>query len=207
MNLVDSDDLPIEAVALADGGGSSSPRGISRPMGRNIYSHTKSYVSTAIGIAVEEGILSLDGKLVDAFPEYVPADAQPELGRITLRHLLTMSSGFNHAYLMSPDRRGGVGAPDYLKYMFSSEVGLAGGAILSIRTWRGGRRAWRTLARVPASHDLLAARTGWPIWECDPQGHPIVGAGMFMTLADMLKLGQVYLNGGTWRTRIVGESW
>ena len=97
VNLVDSDDLPIEAVALADGERIVAERHFTPDQSRNIYSHTKSYVSTAVGIAVEEGILSLDGKLVDAFPEYVPADAQPELGRITLRHLLTMSSGFNHA--------------------------------------------------------------------------------------------------------------
>lgn len=95
---------------------------------RNIYSHTKSYVSTAIGIAIEDGLLSLDSRLVDSFPEYVPSDAQLELGQITLRHLLTMSSGFNHAYLMNPDRRSGVGAPDYLRYMFSRRVEVEPGS-------------------------------------------------------------------------------
>ena len=49
---------------------------------------------------------------------------------------------------------------------------------------------------------------GWPVWECDPQGHSIAGGGIYMSLANMLKLGQVYLNDGTWHgTRIVSESW
>lgn len=61
VNLVDSDDLPIEAVALADGERIVTERHFTPDQSRNIYSHTKSYVSTAIGIAVEEGILSLDG--------------------------------------------------------------------------------------------------------------------------------------------------
>lgn len=215
VNLVDSDDLPIEAVALADGERIVAERHFTPDQSRNIYSHTKSYVSTAVGIAVEEGILSLDGKLVDAFPEYVPADAQPELGRITLRHLLTMSSGFNHAYLMSPDRRGGVGAPDYLKYMFSRRIEVEpGGAFCysSADSYLAGRMLERACGEHLGEylHHTIFSRLeqGWPIWECDPQGHPIAGAGMFMTLADMLKLGQVYLNGGTWHgTRIVGESW
>lgn len=39
-----------------------------------------------------------------------------------------MSSGFNHAYLMNPDRRSGVGAPDYLRYMFSRRVEVEPGS-------------------------------------------------------------------------------
>ena len=49
---------------------------------------------------------------------------------------------------------------------------------------------------------------GFPMWEADPQGHHIAGGGIHMTLTDMLKLGQVYLNGGVWHgRRIVGEEW
>jgi CubicO group peptidase (beta-lactamase class C family) len=215
VNLVERDDLPIEAVALADGERIIAERHFVPDQSRNIYSHTKSYVSTAIGIAVEEGVLSLDSRLVDAFPEYVPADAQPELGHVTLRHLLTMSSGLNHAYLMSPDRRSGVGAPDYLRYMFSRRIEAAPGSAFcysSADSYLAGRmlehacgeRLGEYLYRTIFSR----LEQGWPIWECDPQGHPTAGAGMFMMLADMLKLGQVYLNGGTWHgTRIVSEAW
>lgn len=215
VNLVDNDDLPIEAVALADGERIIAERHFAPDQSRNIYSHTKSYLSTAIGIAIGEGILSLDSKLVDIFPEYVPDDAQPELGRITLRHLLTMSSGFNHAYLMSADRRGGVGAPDYLEYMFSHRIEVEPGSAFCYST-ADSYLAGRMLERACGEHlgEYLHRRIfsrleqGWPIWECDPQGHPIAGAGMFMTLSNMLKLGQVYLNGGIWHgTRIVDESW
>lgn len=122
VSLVDSENLPIEAVAIADGDSVVAEHHFTPDQERNIYSHTKSYVSTAVGVAVDDGILGLDDKLTDAFAEYVPNDAQPELFDITLRHLLTMSSGFNHAYLMNSDRRGGVGAPDYLEYMFSRRI-------------------------------------------------------------------------------------
>ena len=99
VKLIESESLPVEAVAIADGDAIIAERHFVPDQDRNIYSHTKSYVSTAIGIAIEDGLLSLDSRLVDSFPEYVPSDAQLELGQITLRHLLTMSSGFNHAYL------------------------------------------------------------------------------------------------------------
>ncbi len=39
---------------------------------RNIYSATKSFTSCAVGFAVQEGLLSLDEKLTDAFPEDLP---------------------------------------------------------------------------------------------------------------------------------------
>uniref|UniRef100_UPI0025950057 serine hydrolase n=1 Tax=uncultured Bifidobacterium sp. TaxID=165187 RepID=UPI0025950057 len=77
--------LPIEGVAIADGDRVIEEHRFTPSLARNIYSHTKSYAVTGIGVAVEEGLLSLDDRLVDAFPEYVPDDAQPELGRITLR--------------------------------------------------------------------------------------------------------------------------
>ena len=128
VKLIESESLPVEAVAIADGDAIIAERHFVPDQDRNIYSHTKSYVSTAIGIAIEDGLLSLDSRLVDSFPEYVPSDAQLELDQITLRHLLTMSSGFNHAYLMNPDRRSGVGAPDYLRYMFSRRVEVEPGS-------------------------------------------------------------------------------
>ena len=215
VKLIESESLPVEAVAIADGDAIIAKRHFVPDQDRNIYSHTKSYVSTAIGIAIEDGLLSLDSRLVDSFPEYVPSDAQLELGQITLRHLLTMSSGFNHAYLMNPDRRSGVGAPDYLRYMFSRRVEVEPGSTFcysSADSDLAGRMleqaAGMRLGEYLYGTIFSKLDQGWPVWECDPQGHPIAGGGIYMSLANMLKLGQVYLNDGTWHgTRIVSESW
>ena len=83
VKLIESKSLPVEAVAIADGDAIIAERHFVPDQDRNIYSHMKSYVSTAIGIAIEDGLLSLNSRLVDPFPEYVPSDTQPELGQIT----------------------------------------------------------------------------------------------------------------------------
>lgn len=83
VKLIESESLPVEAVAIADGDAIIAERHFVPDQDRNIYSHMKSYVSTAIGIAIENGLLSLNSRLVDSFPEYVPSDTQPELGQIT----------------------------------------------------------------------------------------------------------------------------
>lgn len=57
-------------------------------------------MALAVGFAVSEGKLSLADRLCDCFPEAVPDGAPPALLRVTLRDLLTMSSGFGRPYLM-----------------------------------------------------------------------------------------------------------
>lgn len=59
--------LGIEGIAIADGERVVEEHRFAADLARNIYSHTKSYVSTAIGVAVDEGLLALDDRLVDAF--------------------------------------------------------------------------------------------------------------------------------------------
>ena len=55
VKLIESESLPVEAVAIADGDAIIAERHFVPDQDRNIYSHTKSYVSTAIGIAIEDG--------------------------------------------------------------------------------------------------------------------------------------------------------
>ncbi len=67
----------------------------SRGLHLPLHSVTKNFTSTIIGIAIDRGwVDSLDQRISDFFPEYFPDDdARKDL--ITVRHLLTMSSGFN----------------------------------------------------------------------------------------------------------------
>jgi CubicO group peptidase (beta-lactamase class C family) len=58
-----------------------------------LYSLTKSFTSVAVGLAVADGLLSLDDRVVDVLPDHVPADVSEQARRITVHHLLSMTAG------------------------------------------------------------------------------------------------------------------
>lgn len=207
--------LGVEGIAIADGEKILMEHHFTPDQARNIYSHTKSYMSTAVGLAIADGKLSLDDRLAEFFPEAVPENAQPELFEIRLRHLLMMSSGFHEPYLMGANRRAGVGAPDYVKYMLSRPVKVQPGSEFVYSTADSilaGRMVEKAVGKR-LSEDLYERffeplGQGFPIWENCPQGHPIGGGGMFMTLSNMLKIGQVYLMDGKWKgQQLVDPAW
>jgi len=61
-----------------------------------LYSLSKSFTSTAVGIAVAEKKLTLDDSVLAAFPEDAPASPSDNLKGMRLRDLLAMSTG-HHA--------------------------------------------------------------------------------------------------------------
>lgn len=208
-------ELKIEGIAIADTDRVLLEHRFTPDQERNIYSHTKSYMSMAAGIAIEEGKLSLSDKLADMFPQYVPENADPRLLEITLENLLTMTSGFHRAYLMGADRRAGIGFPDYMEYMmtrpmlrnpgeefcYSTADSILAGRMIEQAT---GQRLGAYLYR----HVFSRLDQGWPQWENDPQGHPIGGGSMFMRLTEMMKLGQVFLADGKWKNQqIISSEW
>ena len=58
-----------------------------------LNSVSKTFTSMAVGLAVSEGKLSIDEKLVDIFPEHCPEKPSEFLKEITVEHLLTMTCG------------------------------------------------------------------------------------------------------------------
>ena len=58
-----------------------------------LYSLTKSFTSIAVGLAVSDGLLGLDDRIVDVLPDQVPADPAAQADKLTVRHLLTMTTG------------------------------------------------------------------------------------------------------------------
>ena len=71
---------------------------------RNIYSAAKSFTSCAVGFAVQEGLISLDEKLTDAFSEDLPEVIDENLQMATVRDLLTMCLGQEQGSLMGAQR-------------------------------------------------------------------------------------------------------
>jgi CubicO group peptidase (beta-lactamase class C family) len=58
-----------------------------------LYSLTKSFTSVAVGLAIADGLLSLDDRVVDVLPEHVPAGISEQGRRITVHHLLSITAG------------------------------------------------------------------------------------------------------------------
>ena len=71
---------------------------------RNVYSASKSVTSCAMGFAVQEGLLSLEERLVDAFAQDLPETVSENLERATVRDLLTMCLGQARGELMGAQR-------------------------------------------------------------------------------------------------------
>jgi len=85
-----------------------------------MHSLSKSFTSTAIGIAVGEGLISLDDMVISFFPEYVPEDPGWQLESMRIRDLITMNTG----HINEP---WALGQEDWVKFFLSSEVELKPG--------------------------------------------------------------------------------
>ena len=69
-----------------------------------LFSLSKSFTSTAVGFAAQDGLLRVTDRLMDFFPEYLPAEPCENMKKMTLKHLLTMNTGHGE----EPTRWGGT---------------------------------------------------------------------------------------------------
>ena len=96
--------LPLEAISVGDEHRILWEMHYAPNAPRNIYSHTKGFTVTAVGLAISDGVLHLDDRLVDAFPDKLPEHPDPRLEKIQQRHLLCMSKSASHEQ-SPPSRR------------------------------------------------------------------------------------------------------
>lgn len=209
--------LPIESLTLSDKDGvilehtfSKEPKII-----RNIYSHTKSFVSTLIGVLYSEGKIKLDDKIMSFFSEYRNQINNPDLEKITVRHLLTMSSGFGEALLMQDQRKKGIGYPDFVHFVLSHPLKYEPGSQFTYSngdTYLLGKiieKITKKTLQAYAYETLLKDMDiDYPVWECDPQGCAFGASGLFLSCKDMNKLGILYLNKGVLKNKkILSDEW
>lgn len=181
---------------------------------RNIYSASKSFTSCAVGIAIREGLLSLDERLTDAFAADLPDEVSENLRRATVRDLLTMCLGQSRPMLMGSQRplyaeddwvRLALSAPfDYMpgtRFVYNNVGPYLAGILVQ-------RRAGCDLAAylTPRLFKPLGIRR--PTWESDPMGNTFGAGGLFLTLSEFHRFGLLYLNGGNWDGRqLVSAEW
>lgn len=181
---------------------------------RNVYSASKSFTSAAVGIAVREGLLSLEEKLVDAFAEDMPEQPNEYLQQATVRDLLTMCLGQEEAQLMGAQRplyeqedwvRMSLSfpftCPPGTKFVYNNVGPYLAGVLVQ-------RRAGCDLVSYLTPRLFKPMGITRPTWETDPRGYTFGAGGLFLTLSELHKLGLLYLQNGMWNGRqLVPAQW
>ncbi|GAB3337193.1 serine hydrolase [Larkinella ripae] len=194
--------------------------GFTRAVPENIYSATKSITSALIGIAVDQGaIKSLDGKVIDYFPEYADLpNLTPAKRQITIRDLLTMRSGLacNDDDPQSPGNEARMyTSPDWIRYTLDLPMQNNPGSVSQYCTGGvavlGGilQRATGKTVEEFAQANLWKPLGINPIrWDRMPTGPVNTSGRMFIRPRDMARIGQLFLNKGQWEGRqVISAGW
>jgi CubicO group peptidase (beta-lactamase class C family) len=196
--------------------------GSDRQTRQTSFSIAKSFVSTLVGIAIDEGLIgSVEDPVTDYLPELAARDRRFE--RITLRHLLTMSSGIRYwetdlpwpwaddtstyygVDLRDVARNGTrIERPPGQEWHYNNFHPLLLGMVLERATGMSvsdymATRLWQPLgAEADATWNLDSERSGFEKME----------SGLNATPVDYARFGQLLLHHGEWNgSRIVSKAW
>lgn len=186
------------------------------PYGREnahvLFSLSKSFTSTAIGLAVAEGLLSIDDSVLSFFPDLAPAEVNEHLAAMQVRHLLSMSTGHD---------------VDTTGFMIERPDGLWSRAFLEVPVIHkpGTHFLYNTgatymlsaiLQRITGQQlvDYLEPRLFKPlgienaVWDESPERVSIGGFGLSIKTEDIAKFGQLYLQKGVWEGKqLIPAAW
>ena len=213
---IEKEDNLVESLCLSNCGGVIwKAQYIPGSTSRNIYSHSKSFTSLMVGIAIDEGMITLDTRLVDALKDDIDNDTYNRLYEIKVKHLLMMSSGFDKPLLMGYERKRGVGYPDYLKYILSMDLVQKPGTKFCYSngdTYLLGRIIAKVynkpFTQLCYEKIFIPLEICLPMWGVDPQGYCMCATELCLNIEDMNKLGILFLNKGIYKgNRIVSEEY
>jgi CubicO group peptidase (beta-lactamase class C family) len=170
-----------------------------------LYSCTKSFVSTLIGIAIDKGYIDrTDRRIVDFFPEHTFADLDEQKEGMTLEDLLTMRSGLDWQE-GDPVYGAMYRSPDWVQFVLDMPMAQPPGSgfnycsgcshVLSAILQKATGMNPRDFAEQYLFQPLGISNVQW---DTDAAGIPIGGWGLQMTPRDMAKLGYLYLQDGEW---------
>jgi CubicO group peptidase (beta-lactamase class C family) len=179
-----------------------------------LYSCTKSFISTLIGIAIDQNLIEdVNRPVINTWfadRTFNHLDAQKE--SLTLEHLLTMTSGLDWSE-GDPIYREMYYSNDWVQFVLDKSMVEEPGnqfnycsgcshilsAILQRSTGTGTLEFARQYLFEPLGINDFS-------WEMDSNNIPIGGWGLNLTPRDMTKLGLLYLNNGVWNGEQVVEA-
>ena len=186
------------------------------PYGKNdphvMYSLSKSFTSTAVGLAIAEGKLTLDDSVLAAFPEDAPATVSDNLKAMRLRDLLRMNSGQH--------------ADDVSAFSFDSDDTLTRVFLSLPVVHKPGTHFWYNTPATYMASAMVQKATGQTVldylrprlfdplgitgetWDASKQGITLGGFGLRIKTEDIARFGQLYLQKGEWQgKRLLSADW
>ncbi len=177
---------------------------------RQIFSLSKSFAATAIGIACDRGLLSVNDKVIDIFPEKAPKNPDKFLKQLTVHHLLTMNTG-HEACTMYKISQSNDGVSEFFAQPIAYEPGThftyntgATFMLSAIITKLTGQTLYDFLCENFFCHIGVIPKK----WMQCGGGISEGGVGLFVSCEDVAKLGLLYLNNGMYNgKRLLSEEW
>ena len=179
-----------------------------------LYSLSKSFTSTAVGLAVAEGKLSVDDEVLKFFPDEAPAEPSANLRAMRVRDLLRMNTG----HQTEPALFGQVDSmrsATWVKRFFAHPVPFKPGTHFlynSPATYMLSAIVQKVTGQTAL--DYLEPRLFVPLgiekptWVESPEGISVGAYGMNVRTEDIAKFGQLYLQKGMWNGKqIVPTAW
>ena len=177
-----------------------------------LWSLSKSFTSCAVGLAQQEGLLTIDTPLVDFFPEYRSCVADEKMFKVTLRDLLTMRSGHKQcAFAFARADSAGDWVRGFLSSPLEYEPGtrfvynsLATYMLSAVIRRQSGLNVREYL--MPRLFEPLSITPG--PWDSCPAGTNYGGFGLHLTTMDIAKFAQLILQKGKWQgVRLLPEDY
>jgi CubicO group peptidase (beta-lactamase class C family) len=174
-----------------------------------LYSLSKSFTSTAVGLAIADGKLSLDDPVLKFFPEDAPAQPGNNLKAMRVHDLLRMSTGHQSEPSLASSKQ------PWVKTFLAHPVPFKPGTHFLYNT-----AATYTLSAIVQKAtgqtvlDYLRPRLFEPLgiedptWGTSPQGITLGGYGLNVRTEDIARFGQLYLQKGKWHDRqLIPSAW
>src|SRR5262245_31342351 len=173
-----------------------------------LFSLSKSFTSTAIGLAISEGKLSVDDEVLKFFPDDAPAEPGANLKAMRVRDLLRMNTGHETEPPRPPDqswKKAFLNHPVRFKpgthFLYNTSATYMLAAIVEKTTGMSLLDYLR-----PRLFDPLGIEN--PTWEKSPEGITAGGYGLSVRTEDIARFGQLYLQKGKWRGKqLIPAAW
>lgn len=176
-----------------------------------LYSLSKSFTATAVGIAVAEGLLTVNDRVISFFPDETPDSLGEHLARMTVEHLLTMTTGHLNDTLEQVAKH----PKSWVNGFLSLPPDVAPGTVF---TYNNGatfmlsailhKLTGTTLLEYlrPRLLELLGIEDAY--WQQNPQGIQLGFSGLHITTESVARFGQLCLDEGRWEDKqLIPQAW